>query len=233
MKKSFIVLTALFFISFNSLSQNSINTNFMTAGGQKSGTYFGSNQMLDGGRFASVNSDINKSRIGIKGSPLLFNNFKNNGILKLTSGKLYKIKNINVDLDNGEFVSEIAKDSIFIFNNIKMANINSKVYTQNENKIYEILETGNRISLLKKISKVLKRQVQNKLTAETVKWKLTEDYFVKFNGNYEPINLKKKDFFRFIKDDKVKVLKEYIKSNRLVTKKEKDLIKTLKYYNNL
>lgn len=222
-----------YFILFSVLFVYSQNTDFMTASGQDSGTFFGSNQMLDGGQFSSLNATITHGNIEIKGTPLLFKDFKNDGVIFLSSGKSYTINNINIDLDNGQFVSEVAKDSIFIFNNVKVAEIKNRLYTQETNKIYEILEKGNNISLLKHISKVLKRQVQDKLTAEMVKWKLQEDYFVKINDNIHPINLKRKDFFKLIQKNKLDNLKVYIKSNRLSPKIEEDLIIILDYYNKM
>jgi len=225
------VFTFILFLLVSIISAQNID--FMTSSGQDSGSFFGSNQMLDGGRFASLNGNISHGNIGIKGSPLLFNNFVNDGVLWLTSGKSYAISHINIDLDNGHFVSELSKDSIFIFNNVKVAKVKSKVYTQNSNKIYEVLQNGTKISFLKQISKVLKRQIQDKLTAEVVKWKLVEEYYIKINGDFNLINLRKKDFYKFIEKDKVNDLKKYIKSNRLSPKKETDLITIIGYYNTL
>lgn len=210
----------LFFISFNFL-------------GQDSGSFFGSNQMLSGGSFASSNNNINSGYSNVKGSPYLFDDFKNSGVLELVTGEKYNIKNININLDKVQFVSEQGKDSIFIFRNVKKVIIQYKEYSQIENNIYQLLEVGNNISFLKKEEKVIKRQVQDKLTPEIVKWKLIEDYYLKVDGGLILINLRKKDFFNYLDKSKLTELKKYIKSEKLSVKKEKDLIKILHYYNSI
>ena len=86
---------------------------------------------------------------------------------------------------------------------------------------------------LKKEEKVIKRQVQDKLTPEIVKWKLIEDYYLKVDGGLILINLRKKDFFNYLDKSKLTELKKYIKSEKLSVKKEKDLIKILHYYNSI
>jgi len=200
---------------------------------QNSGTFFGSNQMLDGGSFASTNKNINSGYTNVKGTPFLFDDFKNDGVIILSSGEKYNIKNININLDKCEFVSEQGKDSLFIFRNVTKAIINSKEYTNIDHTIYEVLVMGDRISFFKKEDKVIKRQVQDKLSPEVVKWKLMEDYYIKVNDDFEQINLRKKEFYKFIEENKLETLKKYIKKNKLSPKKEKDLIKILVYYNSI
>lgn len=198
---------------------------------QSSGAFLGSNQLLENGSFSSLNSHF--GNIKAKGTSLMFKDFKNQATLTLTSGETYNISNINMNLDKGTFVAEIGKDSLFIFKNVKKAVINNKKYILVNNSIYQVLESGKNISFLIKHTKVIKRQVQNKLSAEELKWKHNEDYYVKINNNFEEINLKKKDFFNFLDANNIKNLKAFIKNNRLKVKKEKDLITIFKHYNTL
>ena len=218
--KKLISIVYLFFISFNLL-------------GQSPGSFFGSNQMLNGGSFASSHDNNTSGYTNVKGSPYLFDDFKNTGVLELISGEKYNINNININIYKAQFVSEQGKDSIFIFRNVKKATIQFKEYSQIENNIYQLLVVGNNISFLKKEYKVIKRQVQDKLSPEIVKWKLIEDYYLQVDGDLIQVKLRKKDFFNYLDKMKVSDLKKYIKANKLSVKKEIDLIKILHYYNSI
>lgn len=219
MNKITLIILLLFF-----------SNSFLFSQGGNPGDFFGTNQLLSGNRFAFKNRSINNRITELKGSPLLFKNFENKGKIILTSGSEYKINNINIDLYNGLFISEVEKDSIFIYNKISYAKINSRIYTQNDNEIFEVLLKKDESLFLKKIYKIKKRQVQNKITAESINWKLKEEYYFQINGNFEKIKFKRKELKKFLKNRDLLKVNKFIKSNHLSLNIEKDLIIIVNYY---
>ena len=62
-----------------------------------------------------------------------------------------------------------------------------------------------------------------------------EEFFIMVNGSINPIKLKKKSIYRYLKMNKLNTSKidMFIESNSLSLKKINDIIKVLEYYINM
>jgi len=188
--------------------------------------------------------DITLEKKGIEGSVMMFSTKqKNKG--KLYSGKkVYVLNDLNYNVENEQFQTKLENDSIFIYNleGLSRVEINDKNFSvmynpvQGKREIYEVVQAGRKISLLKKYAiKVQKASpnpmVNRKKTKIMKKWKF---YTVDFKDNLVEFKGKKKTILDLVKDsESKKSLKEFISKNRLSVKKEEDLIKIFNYINRL
>ena len=102
-----------------------------------------------------VNTELLNNGYGEKylGSFFLFDNWKNNSQVQIR-GKKFAFYNVNFNVKNNEFMSEVSKDSVFTLlpEYIDFITIDSKVYKyhlyKGENKFFEVLfESEKKISI--------------------------------------------------------------------------------------
>lgn len=170
---------------------------------------------------------------------LLFKKWKSVGKLSI-KGKQFTVKNMNINIQTNELLYQTHKDSIFSipynsdldFCIIKNKKFKYKFY-DGENKLFEVLSSGKRISLLKRyFIKISQREdVGLGRSKEIVKKK--HQYFVlkEKEGVLTKVKLKKKDFVNLVDNDFQKKIKKYAKENKLSFRKEKGVKKILEFYN--
>jgi hypothetical protein len=187
--------------------------------------------------------DITLGQKGIQGSVMFFDK-ENKGKLYVNNGKIYTIDNINYNIKTNQFQSRMKNDSIFIYkmDGLKRVVINNTDFSimynpvEKREKIYEVIEPGVRISLVK--DHIIKHQqaspnpMVNRSSSKFIKkWKY---YTVDNQNKIEPFKAKKKFLLGMIQDEgKRKKLKDYLSENKLSTKKDEDLKKIFKYLNAL
>ena len=188
--------------------------------------------------------DITLEKKGIEGSVMMFSTKqKNKG--KLYSGKkVYILNDLNYNVENDQFQTKLENDSIFIYNldGLSRVEINEKDFSvvynpvHGKREIYEVVQAGRKISLLKKYSVKVQQaspnpMVNRRKTKILKKWKY---YTVDYKDNIVEFKGKKKTILEIVKDsESKKALKEFISNNRLSVKKEEDLVKIFNYINRL
>lgn len=174
------------------------------------------------------------------GSFFLFDNWTNNCEIQL-SGKLFKLNNVNFNVDTNEFMSEMGKDSVFSidskyvdFINIRGKRFIYKIY-KGQNKFFEVLLKSEKgTSLFKGYNiRILPKSEMGMLNRPYDEIKKEEKYFITNGTELVNIKLKKKDILRFLEKDKQSIMLKHIKENKLSFKKEKDLKEIFKYYNSI
>jgi len=166
------------------------------------------------------------------GTPYLFKNFKNIGIIENDKNQKFLIKNINIDLLNGNFIYQLDSKNIYVFTTVNKLNINKDFYIKKNNNIYKILFKGNTFSIYKQFKVKLKPKVLNPLTYEVqrkAEWQIKESYFVEEKSNFKQLKFNKKSILSLFEKAKQNDLKKYIKEHHLSYKVEKDIISVIKY----
>ena len=107
----------------------------------------------------------------------------------------------------------------------------------NKVKYYEPLNNKGELILLRKDKKIFVKSVKakNSYTRDKpAKFILERAYYIYDNSNSQivKIKLKKKNIISLLSNHKVKI-ENYIKSNKLKLKDEKDVVGLFKYYNTL
>ena len=186
--------------------------------------------------------DITLGQKGIEGSVMFFKKEKQGKLY--ANGKTYVIDNINYNIKTNQFQSRMENDSIFIFRmeGLKRVVINNVDFSvmynpvENKEKIYEVVEPGVKISLVKdhiiKYKEASPNPMVNRRNSKFVKkWKY---YTVDNQNRILPFKAKKKFLLGMIQNaDKKEQVKNYISENKLNVKKEKDLKKVFAYLNSI
>jgi len=170
--------------------------------------------------------------------------YNNKATILSSKGVKYILSNINYNIYQGNFDVEISKDSIYVleFQNINTLTINGdvfkKYFNRNDHKfnIYQVIFENNEFSLLRE-DKVIRSNIRDPLNQSEPKIKLTRvlNYFtnnLKDNTDLVKVKLNKK-FILSLVGDKNELVLNYIKTNNLSFKQEKDLKKILQYYDTL
>jgi len=170
--------------------------------------------------------------------------YNNNATILSSKGVKYILSNINYNIYEGNFDVEISKDSVYIleFQNINTLTINGDVFKKYFNisnhkfNIYQIIFENNEFSLLRE-DKVIRSNIRDALNQSEEKIKLTRviNYFTKnLKGNNDLVKVKlNKKLILSLVGDKNELLLNYVKTNNLSFKQEKDLKKILQYYDTL
>lgn len=188
--------------------------------------------------------DINLVKKGIEGSVMMFNDKENNQGRLYSNEKVYILRDINYNIDKDQFQSKLDNDSTFVYNleTVKRVNIKNRNFaviynsTEGKNSIYEVIQAGKKVSLVKKhyinLLKASPNPMVNRRTTKIQqKWAY---YIVDDQDNVYEFNGKKKALLASVKDsDKRKRLKDYIKENRLRVSKKDHLVKIFDFYNTL
>lgn len=223
-----ILLPFVFLISNAVLSQTNSQTDFRSAlSGEATnfGTSFFYNQ---------------PSKV-ILGSAYLFDEWNNDGEIQTLTGERFLVRNINLNISRNAFEAKVNdNDSIFSFNfnNIKQIIINNKYYKNyfynEDNRVYELVYTGDTFSILKGFSvKLVTGSGNPMVNRSNDKYVKKESYFIRstdkktiesFKMNKRSLN---KLFENSFKD--VSRILAFIDSANLSYKDEKDVIRMLEY----
>jgi len=222
-----ILLPFVFLISNAVLSQTNLQTDFTSLTGETTnfGTSFFYNQ---------------PSKV-ILGSAYLFDEWNNDGEIQTLTGERFLVRNINLNISRNAFEAKVNdNDSIFSFNfnNIKQIIINDKYYKNyfynEDNRVYELVYTGNTFSILKGFAvKLVTGSGNPMLNRSNDKYVKKESYFIRstdkktiesFKMNKRSLN---KLFENSFKD--VNRILAFIDSANLSYKDEKDVIRMLEY----
>lgn len=219
MIKKILVLFCLLSIGFFLQAQTFINYN--TFSGRDAG--------------AAVSAYTSNNNSEMKGSYYLFEKWDNNATFLLNNEE-YLIKNINFDLLNGKFVSQISNDSVFVFYNLDKIFISGKTFININNRYYQSLDCSNPKNCFLKeyYIKQLKPEV-HVITNKVIKPgenKLMKKYFVYLNDSLTEIKLNKKDIldiFRLKNDEII----NFVKMNKISYQNEDDVLKIYRFYQSL
>lgn len=188
--------------------------------------------------------DINLAKKGIEGSVMMFNDNVNHQGRLYSNNKVYILRDINYNIDKDQFQSKLDNDSTFVYNleTVKRVSIKDRDFAviynnlEGKNSIYEVIQAGKKVSLVKKhYINLLKASpnpmVNRKTTKIQQKWAY---YIVDDQDNIYEFNGKKNALLTSVKDsDKRQQLKDYMKENRLRVSKMEHLIKIFDFYNTL
>lgn len=182
-----------------------------------------------------------KTKKAIKGTPYLFNDWKNNSQVYIKD-KAYKIPLFNYNVRSERFEAKFSKDSILIINprNVTKVIINNKTFKRyldpeyQRNSYFEEMSTIDDVSLIKKYIVSVKEGDLNPMTQQQIspdEYVKREVFYIKDeNNNLKKIRLKKSVVLSLIKPEKRNAIKEYSKKNRLKLNRSNDVIKLLSYY---
>lgn len=187
--------------------------------------------------------DITLGQKGILGSVMFFKK-ENKGKLYVNNGKVYTIDNINYNIKTNQFQSRMENDSIFIYKmeglkRVIIDNVDFSIMynpVERKEKIYEVIEPGVKISLVKdhiiKYQQASPNPMVNRKSSKFIKkWKY---YTVDHKNRIVPFKAKKKFLLDMVDDaDKKKQLKNYLSKNKLSAKNQEDLKKIFKYFNTM
>jgi len=188
----------------------------------------------------STGTFINKPK-DIIGNIYVFENWNNSCNIKI-GDKVYKLKNINLNMKSDQFEAKVGKDSMFAFNtsNIDYIIIKNRKFKsfyvpeKEKNRNFELIYDGIDIKLLKEYEVGIKYNDPDPLMVkENVdNYFTTITYYIRKGEDIKQIKLKKKDI-RNLFDSKASVVDKFVKENKLSYKKEKDLNKIFIYYASL
>ena len=239
MKKIFL-LAGLFSISF-AFSQNS---EIVGTGTSASNMYTGITVSAGSNNGIWIRSNPSESKV--EGSNYLFSNWVNMASIHTTDKKGYKIPKVNFNVKFNRFeanLSDGSKDSIFAFNSKSIDKViidnhqfvRKSVEGKGSNYFLELIEEGDKLSLLKSYSAVITQGTINPMTQK----KLTEDkisinasYYIDRDGNLEEIKLKKSTVLKLMSDKKDE-LKSFLSENKISFKEDNDIKKIFSYYNSI
>lgn len=187
-------------------------------------------------RFGAFHFKNPKRRV--EGTTHLFDQWENNGVIVLSSGKKFAIKNINLNLERNVFESKYEGGKIFTFNfnNIDRFVINNKAYKNyyydDDVKVYEIVYQSQEFELLKGFKMNLIQGSANPMLNRSVdRYVKKEYYFIKKGEEIKPFKLKKSKVLKLLSDDKSiqKNIQEHASNNKWSFKNENDLKKIFDY----
>ena len=220
-------LIVLFSINL-SLSQSNSQTDFRSALTGKSAN-FGSSFFY------------NQPNKVILGSTYLFDEWNNDGEIQTVTGERFLVRNINLNLSRNAFEAKVNdNDSIFSFNfnNIKQIVINGKSYKNyyfnEENRVYELIYSNEKFSILKGFSvKLVTGSGNPMVNRSNDKYVKKESYFIRDvkDKSIQKFKLNKRSFSKLFsnKDLDLERIERFSSSKRISFKDEVDIIELLKF----
>lgn len=174
------------------------------------------------------------------GELFLFDDWKNRGEVQI-NGKKYTLLNVNFNIRNNEFLSEIGKDSVFTVlpKYIDFITINDKKFKyhlyKGENKFFEVLlDNKKKLSIFKGYHiRIISKSDIGMLDRPFDEVRREEKFYILNDSKLIGFKLKKKDILKQIDKDKQKAIIKYIIEKKLSYKREKDVIEIFKYYNTI
>ena len=223
-----ILLSLIFLISNVVLSQTNTQTDFrsaLTGETTNFGTSFFYNQ---------------PSKV-ILGSAYLFDEWNNDGEIQTLTGERFLVRNINLNISRNAFEAKINdNDSIFSFNfnNIKQIIINGKYYKNyffnEDNRVYELVYSGNSFSILKGFTvKLVSGSGNPMVNRSNDKYVKKESYFIRSNDKktIESFKMNKRSLNKLFENNlkDVSRILTFIDSSNLSYKDENDVIRMLEF----
>ena len=159
----------------------------------------------------------------IEGSVYLFEDWNNRGVIHTTTNQKFALKNINLNLKQNVFVSQIGQDSLFTFNmnNIEKFMINNKVfksyYNDGENRVFQLVYEDENIEVLKGYKiQLIEGSVNPMVNRANSKYVQKQAYFFKDGDAIKPIKLRTKAIMRMANVDKTKAehIVQHVKNNK-------------------
>ena len=211
-----------------SLSQSNSQTDFRSALTGKSAN-FGSSFFY------------NQPNKVILGSTYLFDEWNNDGEIQTVTGERFLVRNINLNLSRNAFEAKVNdNDSIFSFNfnNIKQIVINGKSYKNyyfnEENRVYELIYSNEKFSILKGFSvKLVTGSGNPMVNRSNDKYVKKESYFIRDvkDKSIQKFKLNKRSFSKLFsnKDLDLERIERFSSSKRISFKDEVDIIELLKF----
>ncbi len=174
----------------------------------------------------------------IKGDVYLFVGWNNVASIITGTGEKYKLKNINFDTNQKMFATKAATDSVFVFSreSIKQVMVNNKMFKRYSKDFdydyYEVIAFSKGKEVLKQSFKVIKKGSKDPFTNtyKSDEYVLKSKYFFSSTSGIKEIKLKKKPFSNLFGDDS-KGIKEIISEQKINLKKDSDIVKLFKIYN--
>lgn len=219
----------IIFFSINlSLSQSNSQTDFRSALSGESAN-FGSSFFY------------NQPNKVILGSTYLFDEWNNDGEIQTLTGERFLVRNINLNLSRNAFEAKVNdNDSIFSFNfnNIKQIVINGKSYKNyyfnEENRVYELIYSNDKFSILKGFSvKLVTGSGNPMVNRSNDKYVKKESYFIRDveDKTIQKFKLNKRSFSKLFsnKDLDLERIERFSSSKRISFKDEEDIIQLLKF----
>ena len=223
-----IIFTLFVFASNIIIAQTNLGTDFNA---------LGSNASSDFGTSFFYNQP-NKFIIG---SAYLFDEWNNDGEIQTLTGERFLVRNINLNISRNAFEAKINdNDSIFsfTFNNIKQIIINGKSYKNyyynEDNRVYELVYSGNNFTLLKGFNvKLVTGSGNPMVNRSNDKYVKKESYFMRSNSEktIENFKMNKRSLNRLFEKSAVDLnrILGFIDSGNLSYKDEKDVIRMLEF----
>ena len=223
-----IIFTLLVLASNIIIAQTNLGTDFNA---------LGSNASSDFGTSFFYNQP-NKFIIG---SAYLFDEWNNDGEIQTLTGERFLVRNINLNISRNAFEAKINdNDSIFsfTFNNIKQIIINGKSYKNyyynEDNRVYELVYSGNNFTLLKGFNvKLVTGSGNPMVNRSNDKYVKKESYFLRSNSEktIENFKMNKRSLNRLFEKSAVDLnrILGFIDSGNLSYKDEKDVIRMLEF----
>ena len=223
-----IIFTLFVFASNIIIAQTNLGTDFNA---------LGSNASSDFGTSFFYNQP-NKFIIG---SAYLFDEWNNDGEIQTLTGERFLVRNINLNISRNAFEAKINdNDSIFsfTFNNIKQIIINGKSYKNyyynEDNRVYELVYSGNNFTLLKGFNvKLVTGSGNPMVNRSNDKYVKKESYFIRSNNEktIENFKMNKRSLNRLFEKSAVDLnrILGFIDSGNLSYKDEKDVIRMLEF----
>ncbi|MBI9040656.1 hypothetical protein [Lutibacter sp.] len=215
MKKSFIIIVSLIFISTWAFSQQLtiklIESTLIT----HQGVEFK-------GELKDSSNDL-----------YVFDNFNNDGMIYVNNN-VYSLSNLNFNVETNSFESRINRNKNFSYRNtsVDSIKINNHFFKKIGNIFYEVLFENFNRQFLKKYDIKIKPGTFNRLDGSTGKPKEELDYryLIKLTNEYQMIELSKNDILDLFNNDENKdKLEAFVKEERLSYKKEDDIIKIMEF----
>ena len=223
-----IIFTLIVLASNVVIAQTNLGTDFNA---------LGSNASSDFGTSFFYNQP-NKFIIG---SAYLFDEWNNDGEIQTLTGERFLVRNINLNISRNAFEAKINdNDSIFsfTFNNIKQIIINGKSYKNyyynEDNRVYELVYSGNNFTLLKGFNvKLVTGSGNPMVNRSNDKYVKKESYFIRSNSEktIENFKMNKRSLNRLFEKSAVDLnrILGFIDSGNLSYKDEKDVIRMLEF----
>ena len=223
-----IIFTLIVLASNVVIAQTNLGTDFNA---------LGSNASSDFGTSFFYNQP-NKFIIG---SAYLFEEWNNNAEIQTLTGERFLVRNINLNISRNAFEAKINdNDSIFsfTFNNIKQIIINGKSYKNyyynEDNRVYELVYSGNNFTLLKGFNvKLVTGSGNPMVNRSNDKYVKKESYFMRSNSEktIENFKMNKRSLNRLFEKSAVDLnrILGFIDSGNLSYKDEKDVISMLEF----
>ena len=177
----------------------------------------------------------------ILGSAYLFDEWNNDGEIQTITGERFLVRNINLNISRNAFEAKINdNDSIFsfTFNNIKKIIINGKSYKNyfynEDNRVYELIYSGNNFSILKGFSvKLVTGSGNPMVNRSNDKYVKKESYFIRSSDTktIESFKLSKRSLNKLFENSSMDMSRilAFIDSNNLSYKDENNVIRMLEF----